>query len=249
MKLSLAFPLLALALAPAASAHAWEFRTRFVERVGSTDIPLPDDTLELIPGSQRDIRIQFGVFDDADGPAPAGGFVGWNIGTIDVSGSSAGAVNRRNPGRLSPFTFSQGPNANGFPAPDPFSHLTEIDATLGIQSPFWGFDPDGAPLPQPQPVVRDLNSFVSVYAFSTRDVGFASYSITAAGALIAAQEWRTIGSPTPPDPDTMTPGAVTYAPFPSPPRAFSAALRVIVPAPASVSAFAAAGVFAARRRR
>src|SRR5262245_4151212 len=107
-----------LAVAGAAScAHAFEFRCRFVERVGTTDTVVPNNTLETAPGTPHRIRIQFGVFDDANGAAPAGGFVGWNVGTISVSRAADNSQDRRTPGRLTPFNFALGPNSNGNPPP------------------------------------------------------------------------------------------------------------------------------------
>ena len=241
----------------ASSCQAWEFRCRFVERIGNMDVPLAGNTIDPFGGAPRNIRIQFGVFDDADGPAPLGGFVGWNVGTLTVSGPVDNSDERRTNGRIAPFNFSLGANANGnppLPQGDPFTMLTEIDSTLGTQSPVWVCQEAPLPVPQPPAVVRGLNTFVSVYAFTIDpSVNALNYTVTAGGNLIAASEWRTVGNPTPPDcgdpddPSDDIPGAVTYAPFPEPARAFSCALAM-VPAPMS-GALGVAGVLLATRRR
>lgn len=116
MNRNLTLDVLAVAalFASAASCPAWEFRCRFVERVGNVDVVLPGNSLYIFPSQQpRSIRLQFGVFDDADGPAPIGGFLGWNVGRLAVSGSTGNSDDRRNPGRLAPFNFASGTNANG----------------------------------------------------------------------------------------------------------------------------------------
>ena len=108
------------------SANAFEFRCRFVERVGTVDIVLSDSRIYTLPGLSRNIRLQIGVFDDAAGPAPLGGFVGWNVGTLTSLAPNNAWDLRRNNGRLSPFNFSQHPNANGnppLPGGDPFMNV------------------------------------------------------------------------------------------------------------------------------
>lgn len=139
--------------AAAFPAWGWEFRCRFIERVGNINVELPGNTIDAGNGAPRNIRVQFGVFDDAESPAPAGGFVGCNIGSLAVDGSEDNSDERRNPGRLSPFTFAASPDANGnppLPDGDPFTMLTEIDATLGTQSPVWVcVDPDGDGMYEP----------------------------------------------------------------------------------------------------
>lgn len=73
------------------------------------------------------------------------------------------------------------------------------------------------------------------------------------GNLIAATEWRFVGNPLPPDcgdpddPNDNTPGQVVYAPFPTPPTSFTAALRVI-PAPGSMALLGVAFLGVRRRR-
>src|SRR6185369_4389892 len=93
------------------------------------------------------IRLQIGVFDDANGPAPAGGLIGWNSGSIVMTGLPENSRERRTPGRLQPFNTSSASNANGFPPPPTlfgpvpsqadFQMWTEIDATIQTQSPLW----------------------------------------------------------------------------------------------------------------
>ena len=139
----------------AASASALTFECRWVERVGTSDVIIGGDgsILDASDGLPHRIRLPFGVFDDAGGADPAGGFVGWNVGTLSVTGN---AVNTRTPGRLAPFVFANQPSANGSPAMDPFTTLVDIDATLGTQSPFWTCDGEGNPLPVPPATVRGL---------------------------------------------------------------------------------------------
>lgn len=251
----------------AAPAHAWHYDCRFIERVGAQDVVLPGNIINASNGNVRNIRVQFGAFDDADSLAPAGGFVGWNVGTLAVSGPASNSDERRNNGRLQPFTFAGQPTANGdppLPAGDPFTMLTEIDATLGTQGPVWNCgDPDGdgvwGPLPMPQATIRGLNTFVSVFAFSIDpSPGAVSYNVTASGNLIAAREWRVIGNPTPPDCEGCPndplcndmPASVTYAPYPEAPRGFTCQLTVFVPSPTGATmSILVGGVVLSRRRR
>lgn len=247
MKMTVKIVLGVLAAA-AASAHGYEFRARWVERVGNVDSVIGAE-LNATDGRPRRVRLQLGVFDDGTGPAPAGGFVGWNLGMLTVSGDVANSNDTRTPGRLSPFIFSGSPGANGNPpAPegDPFTTLTDIDAQIGMQMPFWGIGQ-----PQPAPLARGVNTWVSVYEITTdpRAVGL-NYTITASGNLVAATSWEVVGAPTPPDPDKMLPGSVTYVPVETPPRAFQFGFIVhIEPAPGSVALLCVGGLFAARRRR
>jgi hypothetical protein len=244
-----------------AAAHAWEFRVRYVERIGNFDSPLAGDVIDASNGEPRRIRIQFGVFDNDQDRAPFGGFVGWNVGTIMVSGPPENSAERRTPGRMAPFNFASSPFANGNP-PVPaggdvdFQMLTDIDATLGTQSPFWGCNPDGSPTPMPPALVRGLNSYVSVYEITIDpSPGGSNYFITFGGNVIAAVEWRAVGNPQPPDcgnpvfPEDDTPGTVVYAPFPAPPRSFESVLSVVVPAPAGPSVVVCGLLLALRRRR
>jgi hypothetical protein len=238
---------LALAIVAASAiseAHAFEFRCRFVERVGSVDIEIPGQTVNGTSGTAHRIRLQFGVFDDASGPAPAGGFVGWNVGTLQVSGSADNSDESRTPGRLAPFTFtSQG---NGQPAFDPFTMLTAIDATLGTQAQVWVCDAAGNAPPQPPPITRGINTFVSVFEFTSDPRGLfgggTGYTITAAGNLIGATEWLSVGTPSAPDcgdpsdPSDDVQGSVIYAPRPTAPTPFSCTLTVFMPTPGTMSA-------------
>lgn len=246
---------LAAVAGAAASANAFEFRCRFVERVGNTDVVLPGNTIDASTGVARNIRIQFGVFDDATSVAPAGGFVGWNVGTLAVSGPAGNSNESRNNGRISPFNFAS--SGNGIPAADPFEAVTGIDATLGTQSPIWQCDAAGNAPAQPAALVRGRNSFVSVFAIriDPLDVGGSNYTVTAGGNLIGAVSWNTVGTPNAPDcgdpsdPSDDVPGSVTYAPFPTTPSAFTCVLNVVVPGPGSAALLGLGGLIAARRRR
>ncbi len=237
-------------------ASAWHFDYRFVQRVGMTDIPLaPGVVFAGSPGSPIRLRIQFGVFDDVASAAPAGGLVGWVVGSITDSISSH---NTRTPGRITPFNFAAG--GNGTPSGDPFVQITNIDCTLGTQSPAWRNDAFGNPLPVPQPTIRGINTFVSIYEITTTP-GTMNYTITAAGNLIAASGWGTVGAPvspnnngTPLDPSDDTPGSVTWVPIPLPPQSFllpPLVLDIVVPSPAAGTLLAWAGALlvVARRRR
>lgn len=255
------------ALGTASGVHAFEFRCRFVERTGTVDTVISGNFINAEDGSVHNIRIQFGVFDDASGPAPEGGFLGWNLGSIVVSGSESNSDERRNGpgvgGRLSPFNFASGPNSNGnppLPGGDPFTMLTEIDATLGTQSPQWICNPDGTIPPQPPPVVRGRNTFVSVFAFSIDPSQFGRhYTVSVAGNLTAATSWLPIGNPVPPDcggdphlPDDDVPGVLTYAPMPTAPQAIGCELFVYAPegpTPAPAALLGLGLLAAARRRR
>lgn len=244
-------------LAVCGSANAFEFRCRFVERVANQDIVINGNQVAVTPGVTRNIRIQFGVFDNASGPAPAGGFVGWNLGSLTVSGEHNNSTQQRNPGRMAPFTFSPHPNANGNPpAPegDPFTMLTEIDATLGTQSPAWVCDAQGQAPPQPGARMRGVNTYVSVYAFSL-ETGDVTYSLIASGNLTGASAWQAVGTPLAPDcgdpldPSDDVAGSVTYAPMPTAPRAFSCILEVVAPSPGTGATFGIVVLITAARRR
>lgn len=245
-------------LGTAASTNGFTFQCRFVERVGNNDVVLANNRIDVSDFRVHDIRLQFGVFDDATDPAPTGGFVGWNVGTMQVGGPIGDSDERRNPGRLSPFNFADGTNANGnppLPAGDPFTMLTEIDATLGTQSPIWICDAQGNAPAQPEATVWGRNTFVSVFAFSIDpNIGSTTYYVDVRGNLIAATSWLSIGTPTAPDcgdpadPSDDIPGSVTYAPFATPPQAFACVLFInIIPAPGAAILFGMGGLFGARR--
>lgn len=243
------------------SANAFEFRCRFVERVGNTDTVLSDNRIETLPGVSRNIRLQIGVFDDAAGPAPLGGFVGWNVGTLTSFAPNNAWDLRRNNGRLSPFNFSQHPNANGnppLPGGDPFMNLTEIDATLGTQSPVWVCNAQGNAPPPPAATVRGRNTFVSVFAFRIDpEQAPGAFRIVAGGNLIAAESWQVVGNPVAPDcgdpldPSDDIAGTVTYAPVPTAPRGFSCELVVLnnEPTPGAGMTIILGAAMASRRRR
>lgn len=258
LSLSRSLSLLLVACA-ASQASAFEFRCRFVERVGLIDVILPDSTLG--PGNYIDasdalprrIRVQFGVFDDGVSAAPAGGFVGWNNGMLCVDGCMGmpvpppGNSDDSIVGRVAPFNFAPG-GVSG-----PFECENGIDATLGTQSPPWVCAPDGSVPAQPPPVVRGINTYVSVFEFIIDpNPGFVPYTVLANGHLIAATQWIAVGTPTPPDcsdPMNPIPGNVVYAPFPTVPESFECRLFVnCIPTPGSAGAVVL-GALALRRRR
>jgi hypothetical protein len=220
------------ALALATLAHdvqAYEFRSRFVRRIGDVDYPIQNQlNLEIHPDGywpDARIRVQFGVFDDAEGVAPNGGFIGWTAGTINIT---SGFTGDRTPGRLWPFTFAP-PQSNGQPAADPFTSLFLVEPILGDQVHFWpaGSDPDAPP----PPVIRGRNAWVSVYEFTINPLqqSYADSFVSITGGLYAAREWRIFQS-SPPTEDED--GIVTYLPFPMGPVAFSNQIRILnVPVP------------------
>jgi hypothetical protein len=238
------------------TAHAWHFEVRFIERVGNTDVVLPGNSIDASDGTARNIRIQMGVFDDGNGAAPAGGFLGWvGEASLSVSGPINNSDERRNPGRLAPFNGNNSSNANGsppLPGGDPFTTLTLLDVALNLQALPWTCNPDGTPAPQPEAVVRGRNTFVSIYAFSVDpNANAVSYSVTAAGRLYAALEWRqapTTQAPECSDPQNPVPGHADYFPLASPNQLFSSTLNVVVPAP-SAGLAGALGVLAVASRR
>ncbi|MBC7771499.1 MAG: hypothetical protein H7210_03275 [Pyrinomonadaceae bacterium] len=203
-------------------ADAHEFRTRFVRWDGAAWLPISSGTFFGTRGVPYRIRVEVGVFDDAAGAAPAGGLVGWNAGRISTTGGSTS----RSPGRLSPFVFASSPDSNGLPGGDPFTCLTQINATLGTQSPAWGCSA-GTPLPRPTAVVRGVNTYVQLYEFTTTP-GVGSHTIAIGGNLIAATQWQALGTPVPPDCPSGTPGSIIYAPVPTAPIAFTETLRIVI---------------------
>jgi hypothetical protein len=235
------------------SANAYEFRTRWVERIGSVDIEFTNGWIDAGDFRPHRVRFQVGFFDDANGPAPAGGLIGWSTGSLLVDARFPGEIEvRRTPGRLSPFNSVPGANGNPpLPDGDPFESLTDIDATLGPQSFVWGFDVNGQPLPQPVPLIRGFNHYTSIFEITLRiAVGADWTSIHAGGNLLSASEWNTVGTPIPPDPETQMPGSVTYAPVLLDPVKFTNTLIVYPgPTPGSASLLAAVGLANIRRRR
>jgi hypothetical protein len=238
------------------AAHAWHFEFRFVERVGTIDTALPNGNVyNATTGVPIRLRIQMGVFDDVNGPAPAGGFLGWSVGAIT---DSAGSHNSRTPGRLAPFNFIQSPGANGSPIGDPFQQITTIDAMQGIQTHVWDLDSAGQPLPMPPPVVRGINAFVSTFELTTTP-GSVNYTITVNGSAFASPGWSVLGTPvapnnggTPLNPADDTPGSVSYVPQALAPQAFlqpPLSLTFQVPGPGGATAFTAVCVLGSRRRR
>jgi len=193
-------------VAAVSSVQAWEVRTRFVERVGNVDVVIQNGEIDGANGLARRIRLQVGVFDNASGPAPAGGI----FGTLDVAFDGVDAVGRRTPGRLPAFAFPAG--GNGEPAADPFYFLTDIDATVGPQTIAWNCS-GGTPSPTPTHVIRGRNTFVSVMDFTVdqeRHCGMAWFEL--AGDVMVAQDWQVEGTPLPPVCKPPTPGSVTYGP-------------------------------------
>ena len=227
-------------LVASSSASAWTFDFRFVQRVGNTDIPLANGSIfNATPGAPVRLRIQFGVFDDGGGAAPAGGFVWWNNGTIV---DSFAHHNTRPPGRLPPFNFSAvGNGTPPVPSGEPFQSISQISADFLSQAPSWLLDSNGNPLPMPQPQVRGLNAFVSVFEITTTP-GLSNYTLTVDGDLVAASSWS-VFSATPPDnnntpldPSDDIPGSVAYNAALLPPQSFvlpPLTLNIQVPAPAS----------------
>jgi hypothetical protein len=234
----------------AGQAQAFSFRARWVERTGPVDTPIFGDLIES-DGLAHRIRLQLGVFDDASGPAPSGGLIGWTSGTLAISR----AINTRTPGRLTPFDFATDPNANGnppLPGGDPFTTLTDIDATLGVQTPFWGCDANGNPLPQPNPIIRGRNTFMSIFEVTSASfIGSVNYSMTVSGNLIAATEWLSVGTPIPPDCGQGIPGSVTYVPVPTAPIPFTCVLYIEGggPTPGAACTLGLGALLSVRRRR
>jgi hypothetical protein len=214
-----------VAVCDGGAARGDEVRVRFVERVGAVDIVLPDNRLDYL-ASRRRVRVQVGVFDDAQGVAAAGGVLGWNDGLIDL----VRFTGTRTPGRLAPF---RAPDVgNGVPGADPFLNLTEIGATLGPQTLVWGCNGVQA-LPMPVPVVRGRNTFVSVYEVTIEPAAWCAtgeYEMHVGGYVVTAASWQVVGKPHPPAcPDIF--GEVTYSPVGEVQRPFQATLQMIVGAP------------------
>lgn len=214
----------AMAACVSSAACADELRVRFVERVGNADIVLPGNRIDFSFPSRR-IRVQIGLFDDAQGLASPGGVVGWVRGSMDAVRFSC----RRTPGRLALFQSPE--SGNGEPAGDPFAHLTEIDATLSGQIA-WGCD-GGAPLPMPTPVIRGRNTYISVYEVTVSPSLWCSFGeahLDVRGSVRTAESWEVTGKPGEPT-CPGTPGSVAYAPVGIEDRPFEARLTMIVGAP------------------
>ncbi len=210
-------------LASSTQSRAFEVRLRIVERVGNTDVVLVNNLIEWAPDTSRRIRLQVGIFDDAQGSAPPGGVVGW----IDGSEHNVlDALVRRTPGRLVPFVAP--PDGNGQPAGDPFVDLTGIEAGIDVQTLPWTCE-DGIPRPLPQPIIRGRNSFVSIWEI-TIEFGHCPFTVgrvTFSGSLQSALQWVIDEPPIPPECDPPVPSSVTYIPIPIPPREFTITLLVL----------------------
>ena len=236
----------------AASANAFNVQCRWVSRVGTVDTVIPATGYNFPVGQTTvNVRLQFGVFDDAQGAAPAGGFIGWNLGTITgspqpVAGSAAA--------RLTPFNFAPAPGFAGTQSP---LALTAIDNTLGTQALVWSGVPGGTdPGSPPAATVRGRNAFISVFSL-TLTAGANNFNVTAAGNSIVASAWNVIQSQ-PPEvgddgvfgtPDDL-PGGVTYAPATLAPIPFAGCTALFnVPAPGAAALLGLGGLVAFRRRR
>jgi hypothetical protein len=221
--------------------------------------PVPATGLVVTtPGSVR-LRLRLGLFDDSPIPDPgfpgsvAGGIVGWNFGSLMASGECIEQFSRT-PGRLAPYNFlpSQEDPLVGPVLRDEL--LSGIDASMGTQSPFWGCDANGVPLPQPQPIIRGLDGYVSLYEITLQVSGVGPASVTALGMGVAASTWFEIGEPIPPDcsdPANPIPGSVTYAPLvvrPSTPISCTAEI-ICIPTPTGAGLLVLSFVFSRRRRR
>lgn len=243
----------------AVGAHAFVVDCRWTYETtnGNNFLPLPLGGLNVDPTTQPFVRLRlsFQVTDGSPSDA-AGGFIGWNFGTLLASGDCCESL-ARTPGRRAPFNFI--PTGNGVPVADPVpcdTTITGIDATLGFQNLAWGCAPDGAPLPMPVPVVRGLGSFVSVYDVTLNlRPGLGSASVTAGGNSVVSSQWFTVGAAVPPDcgdpadPLDDIPGSVIYAPTTAAPVPFVCVAQVnCIPAAPSACLFAL-GMLTIRRRQ
>jgi len=217
MRCSSALLLGALLLAAPSSVQAWEVRARFVERVGTADVILVDNQIYMENGLPRRIRFQIGVFDDANGLAPAGGV----FGVVDVVMTSRAFIGTRTPGRLP--MFANPPGANGDPATDPFRTLTNFVATLGPQTPAWNCL-EGTSPPQPLPLNRGRNTYVSICEVTLRPDPFCSGLLTVSGSIVGVSSWSVSGTPVPPTCEPPVAGSVTYVANTLPGVAFTAQL-------------------------
>jgi hypothetical protein len=214
----------ALTALPASSASAWEIRARWVERIGNQDVVLQNNQINFNYFGHR-VRLQLGVFDNAAGPAPAGGI----YGMLDVTYNGPHVLATRTPGRIGPFANALG--SNGTPATDPFQYLTNINAALDPVNVTWNCF-GGLPVPIPTPTIRGLNTFVSVWEIRlqyTAEIWCGEPQITMSGNGVAASSWAVSGTPVPPTCEpTPIPGTVTYTATTLPPVPFSATLHVHV---------------------
>jgi len=205
------------------SAEAWEVRTRLVQRVGTVDMVIQDGNLYETSGNPLRIRLQIGVFDDAAGPAPAGGV----FGVVDMSHSSIAVTTRRTPGRLPAFATPAG--ANGEPATDPYRSLTNVDAEVGPQTIAWACA-GAEPGPQPPAVIRGRNTFVSVWEMTIDHDWRCLYQagVTLSGSIVVADAWSVAGTPVQPlCGKSPTPGSVTYVADVLPAVPFTTQVRYI----------------------
>ncbi len=255
------------ALGATCAADAWQIQIRWVQRIGDTDTVLENNVLTASPDEPVRVRLQIGVFADANGPAPLGGCLGWTTGTL--SDSDPAGYNLRTPGRLTPFDSLHFPNSNGTPIADPWDSLTGIDGGLISQTfPWAGIPGTNQPAPQPQAHVYGRNEFQSVFELTTLPGNVSSYNITAGGTFYVSNPWLIIFPPVAPSPggdgifgpgdfngdgvddgldDTI--GSVVWTPAPPNPayHIMQSVLTVVVPAPGAAMVMAL-GLLGARRR-
>jgi len=187
------------------AADAWEVRIRYVQRVGNEDVSIPNSMLPYQGDIPVRVRVQIGVFNNATGPAPAGGV----FGMLNVQFTSEGLSARRTPGRLPPFTFPS--DGNGEPATEPFHALTNIDATVGAQTIVWDCT-KGVPGPMPGAVIQGVNTFVSVMEFTVTPSDWPCFQpqFTLSGRIVPVASWSVDGTPVSPVCEPATPGSVRY---------------------------------------
>jgi hypothetical protein len=232
----------------AAPASAFYFGTRFVERIGNTDVVL-GDSVTFEAGSTHRLRMQFGVFDDDNSAAPSGGYIGWNVGTFSADFGSW----TRTPGRLNPFTFAPFPYSNGVPEVDPFTELEQIDNTLGHQAIPWFCDPNGEPTEPPAAVVRGRNEFISTYEVTVNiPAGLeGAFDVTIGGNLLGVVWVFDQSLSRLPDCETGDPGFAFHRPLVTPVHPFTNDLRVnvVIPGPGVAGCLLMSLGLVARRRR
>jgi hypothetical protein len=205
------------------AASGEELRIRFVERVGTTDFVIFGNIMDGSAGGERHIRVQMGIFDSTEGPAVAGGIVGWADGVIE----NEDWPGRRTPGRLGVFAYST--DGDGMPHTDPFEGLTGIQAVRGPQSPAWTCDEGGVPMPMPAPVLLGRNTFVSVWEMTLDFSGCRVHTLTVSGTAVVAGGWVEAAPPVPPEcGEPAIPGQVVYAASDTRELPFSATLSALV---------------------